>query len=196
MVPGTRVPRRHKTVLLLALVVRGGALVVRVVSSQAPTTDLPQWTVVFVVVGGLFIAVKAIGEWSGGFFALTLLGRKVANAVLWNRMTFPTVPTFAFAPFICGTLCSMNAGNKIRGRGWGAIRKKVVLDPSPSPSMYQVPLDQEQFPICFTLLVVQLYSLTFDILFLSNLRVHSVDISHNPRVNNRDESIVDKTTVD
>jgi hypothetical protein len=62
--------------------------------------------------------------------------------------------------------------------------------------MYQVPLDQEQFPIRFTLLVVQLYPLTFDVLFLGNLRTHSVDISHNSRVNDRDESVVDKTAVD
>jgi hypothetical protein len=143
MVPGTGVPGRHETVPLLALVVRGRTLIVRVTNGQTPMTNLPQWAVVFVVVGGILIAVKAVREWSGGFFTLTFLGGEVANAVLWNCTTFPAVLTFAFAPFVCGTLHGMNAGNEIRGRGWGTSRKKVVLDSSPSPSMYQVPLNQE-----------------------------------------------------
>jgi hypothetical protein len=196
MVPGARVPRWHEAVPLLTLVVRGGALVVRVTSGQTPTTNLPQWAVIFIVVGRLLVTVKAIGEWSGGLFALTFLGRKVANAVLWNCTAFSTVSTFAFAPFICRTLCGVNAGNKVRGRGWGAVCKEVVLDPGPSPSMYQVPLDQEQLPICFTFLVVQLYPLSFDVLLLGNLRTHSVDVSHNPRIDDGDEGIVDETTVD
>jgi hypothetical protein len=143
MIPRTRVPRRHKTVLLLALVVRGGAFIVRVVSGQTPAANLPQWAVILVVVGGLLVAVKAIGEWCGRLLTLTFMSGEVANAFLWNGMAFFAVPAFAFAPFICRTLCGMNAGNKARGRGWGVVRKKVVLDPSPSPSMYQVPLDQE-----------------------------------------------------
>jgi hypothetical protein len=159
-------------------------------------TNLPQWAVVFVVVWGLFVTVKAVGEWSGGSLALTLLSGKVANAVLWNHTTFPTVPTFAFAPFICGALSGMNAGDKVRGRGWGTVCKKVVLDPGPSPSMYQVALDQEQLPIRFTFLVVQLYPLTFDVFLFGNLCAHSVDVSHNPRVDDTDKSVVDKTAVD
>jgi hypothetical protein len=143
VVSRARVPRWHKTVLLSALVVRGGALVVRVISGQTPVTNLPQWAVIFIVVGGLLVAVKAVREWSGRFFALTFLGGKGVDAVLWNSMAFLAVPTFAFAPFICRALCSMNVGNKIRGRGWRVVRKKVVLNPGPSPSMYQVLLDQE-----------------------------------------------------
>jgi hypothetical protein len=143
VVPRARVPRWHKTVPLFALVVRGGAFVVGVISGQTPATNFPQWAVVFVVVGGLLIAVKAVREWSGGFLALTLLSGKVANAVLWDHATFPAVSAFAFAPFICGALCGMNAGNKVRRRRWRAVRKKVVLDPGPSPSMYQVAFDQE-----------------------------------------------------
>jgi hypothetical protein len=195
MIPGAGVPRRHKTVLLLALVVRGGALVVRVISGQTPVTNLPQWAVVFVVVWGLLVTVKTVREWSGGFLALTLMSGEVANVALWNCTTFPTVSTFTFAPFICGTLCGVNAGDKVRGRGWGAIRKKVVLDPGPSPSMYQVAFDQEQLPIRFTFLVVQLYPLSFHVLFLGNLRMQSVDVSHNPRIDNRDEGVVDEATV-
>jgi hypothetical protein len=143
MVSRAGVPGRHEAVPLLALVVRGGALVMRVVSGQTPAANLPQRTVVFVVVGGVFVTVKAVREWSGGFLALTLLSGKVADAVLGNRTTFSTVPTFTFAPFICGTLCSMNAGNEVRRRGRGTVRKEVVLDPGPSPSVYQIALDQE-----------------------------------------------------
>jgi hypothetical protein len=62
--------------------------------------------------------------------------------------------------------------------------------------MYQVALDQEQLPIRFTFLVVQLYPLTLDIFLFGDLRTHSVDVSHNSRVDNRDESIVDKTAID
>jgi hypothetical protein len=196
MVPGARVPRRHEAVPLLTLVVRSGALIVRVVSGQTSAANLPQRAVVLVMVGGLFVTVKAVGKWSGGFLALMLLSGKVANAVLWNRMTFPAVPAFTFAPFICGALGGMNAGNKVRRRGWGAVRKEVVLDPGPSPSVYQVALDQEQLPIRFTFLVIQLYPLTFDVFLFCNLRAHSVDVSYNPRVNDRDESVIDKAAVD
>jgi hypothetical protein len=196
MVSGTRVPRWHEAVPLLALVMRGGALVVRVTSGQAPTTNLPQWAVVFVVVGGLFVAMKAIGEWRGGLGTLTFLSGEVADAFLWDRTTFSAIPAFAFAPFICGTLCSMNAGDKARGRGWGTVRKEMVLNSSPCPSVHQVTFDQEQLPVCFTLLVVQLYPLTLDILLFGDLRAHSVDVSDNPRIDDGDKSVVDKTAVD
>jgi hypothetical protein len=93
------------------------------------------------MVWGFFVTVKAIGDWCGGFFVLMFLDGEGADAVLWNGAAFLTVLTFAFAPFVCGTLCGMDVGNEVRGRGWGVICKKVVLDPSPSPSMYQVPFD-------------------------------------------------------
>jgi hypothetical protein len=62
--------------------------------------------------------------------------------------------------------------------------------------MYQVALDQEQLPIRFTFLVIQLYPLTFDIFLFGDLRAHSVDVSYNPRVDDTDKSVVDKTAVD
>jgi hypothetical protein len=43
---------------------------------------------------------------------------------------------------------------------------------------------------------IQFYPLAFDILFLGDLCTYSVDISHNPRVDDRDEGIVDKMVVD
>jgi hypothetical protein len=62
--------------------------------------------------------------------------------------------------------------------------------------MHQVALDQEQLPIRFTFLVVQLYPLTLDILLFGDLRAHGVDVSYNPRVDDIDKSVVNKTAVD
>jgi hypothetical protein len=95
------------------------------------------------MVGRVFVAMKTVRERGGRLFALTLLSGKVADAVLWDRTTLSAVAALAFTPLVCGTLRGMNAGNKVRGRGWGTVCKKVVLDPSPSPSVYQVALDQE-----------------------------------------------------
>jgi hypothetical protein len=36
----------------------------------------------------------------------------------------------------------------------------------------------------------------FDVFLFGDLRVHSVDVSHNHRVDDRDESIVNETAVD
>jgi hypothetical protein len=62
VIPRAGVPGWHKTVPFLALVVRGGALIMRVISSQTPAANLPQWAVIFVVVWGLFITIKAVRE--------------------------------------------------------------------------------------------------------------------------------------
>jgi hypothetical protein len=65
-----------------ASMVRGGTVVMRMVSSEAPTTDLPQRAVVFVVVGQVFIALKAVREGSGRPRPLALLSRKEAEVSL------------------------------------------------------------------------------------------------------------------
>ena len=57
MVAGAEVPRRNDAPIFNALVMRGGAVVMCVICSQAPTTDFPQGTVTFVVVWGLFVAL-------------------------------------------------------------------------------------------------------------------------------------------
>jgi hypothetical protein len=44
--------------------------------------------------------------------------------------------------------------------------------------------------------VVQLYPLTLDILLLGNLRTHGVDVGNDPRIDDGDESVVDKAAVD
>ena len=57
MVAGAGVPRRNDTPIFNALVMRGGAVVMRVICSQAPTANFPQGTVAFVMVWGLFVAL-------------------------------------------------------------------------------------------------------------------------------------------
>jgi hypothetical protein len=73
------------------------------------------------VVGGLLIAVEVIREWSRGPRTLALLSREVADVRLVDDMTFKAISTFSWGSLISGTLCSMNAGNKTRGRGRGAV---------------------------------------------------------------------------
>jgi hypothetical protein len=45
-------------------------------------------------------------------------------------------------------------------------------------------------------LVIQLYPLTFDVFLFGDLCAHSVDVSDNPRVDDIDKGVVDKTAVD
>jgi hypothetical protein len=52
------------------------------VSSEAPTTDLPQRAVILVVVGQVLIALKAVREGSGRPRLLALLSRKEAEMSL------------------------------------------------------------------------------------------------------------------
>ena len=54
----------------------------RMVNSKAPTANLPQRTIVLIMVRGFFVAVKAVGIGGGGLFALALGARERANATL------------------------------------------------------------------------------------------------------------------
>ena len=67
------VPRRHDAPGEGALVVGSGAIVMGVVSGEAPAANLPKWAVVLVVIGGLLIALEAVGEWGRGAGALALM---------------------------------------------------------------------------------------------------------------------------
>ena len=68
------VPRRNNAPGKGALVMRGGTVVVGVISGEAPAANLSQRAVIFVVVGGLLVALEAVGKWSGGARALALVG--------------------------------------------------------------------------------------------------------------------------
>ena len=68
------------------------------VSSEAPTTDLPQRAIILVVVGRVFIALKAVREGSGRPGPLALLSRKEAEAPLRDCPTFETVTAIFIDP--------------------------------------------------------------------------------------------------
>ena len=67
------VPGGHDTPSKGALVVRSTAVVVGMVGGEAPTANLPQRTVVFVVAEGLLVAFEAVREWGGRARALALV---------------------------------------------------------------------------------------------------------------------------
>ena len=87
----TWVPRGHNAPGEGALVVRGGAIIMRVVSGETPTANLPKWAVVLVMIGGLLVALETVGEWGGGARAFALMSGQVANASLWHSVTLKTV---------------------------------------------------------------------------------------------------------
>ena len=68
-----RVPRRYDAPGEGALVVGGGAVVVGVVSGEAPAANLPKRAVVFVMIGRLLVAFEAVGEWGGRAGTLALV---------------------------------------------------------------------------------------------------------------------------
>ena len=68
------VPRGYDTPGEGTLVMGSGAIVVGVVSGEAPAANLPKWAVVFVMIGRLFVTLEAVGEWGGGARALALVG--------------------------------------------------------------------------------------------------------------------------
>ena len=68
------VPRGHDAPGKGALVVGSGAVVVGVVSGETPAANLPEWAVVFIMIGRLFVAFETIGEWGRGARALALVG--------------------------------------------------------------------------------------------------------------------------
>ena len=74
-----------------ALVVRSGAVVVSMISGEAPTTNLPQGAVIFIVVGGVLVAFEIVGEWGGGARDLALVSGQVVNASLWYSTTLEAV---------------------------------------------------------------------------------------------------------
>ena len=67
------VPRRNDAPGEGALVVRSSAIVVGMVSGEAPAANLPKWAVVFVMIGRLLVALEAVGEWGGRAGALALV---------------------------------------------------------------------------------------------------------------------------
>jgi hypothetical protein len=92
-------PGRDYTFPHDASMVRSGAVIMHMVSSETPATDLPQGTVVLIVVRQVFIAFEAVREGSGRSGLLALLTRKEAKASLRDCLTFETVTSIFINPF-------------------------------------------------------------------------------------------------
>ena len=90
----------------------------------------------------------------------------------------------------------VNARYEVRRRGRGAIPKKVVLQPRPSPSMCEVSLAQELLAVCFALLGIQFKPLSLDILLGGELSTIGMDVSNYPSISESNKGIVDKVAVD
>jgi hypothetical protein len=82
VLPRTGMPGRNYAFPHDASMVRGGTVIMRMVSSEAPTTDLPHRTVILVVVRRVLIALKAVREGSGRPRLFALLSRKEVEAPL------------------------------------------------------------------------------------------------------------------
>jgi hypothetical protein len=78
---------------------RGGAVVIRMISGKTPVTNLPQRAVIFVMIGQVLVTFEAVWKGSGGPGLLTLLTRKEVNALLQNCPTFKAVATIFVDPF-------------------------------------------------------------------------------------------------
>ena len=76
VVSSAGVPRGDKATLLSAGLVRGRALIVRMVDGKTPAANLPQRTIVLIMVRGLFVAVKAVRIRGRGLLAFALGARE------------------------------------------------------------------------------------------------------------------------
>jgi hypothetical protein len=91
-------PERDHAFLHDASMMRGGAVIMRMVSGKAPATNLPQGAVIFIVVRQVLVTLEAV--WEGGRRpgSLALLTREEANVSLQNCPTFKAVTTIFINP--------------------------------------------------------------------------------------------------
>ena len=196
MVSGTRVPGRDKTTFLGAGLVRGGALIVRMVNGKTPAANLPQRTIVLIMVRGLFVAVKAVRIRGRGLFVFALGAREGANATFTDCTALHAISTFSWGPFtLRWTLSCEDAGDEVSGRGRWSSRHEMILNPRSRPTMDQVSFHKDHLAICFTLLRIQFHPLTFDLFLFGNLGSQGVDVSDDTRVNEAHKSVVDEETI-
>ena len=57
VIAGAVVPRRNDAPVFDTLMMGGGAVVMRVICGQTPATNLPQGTVAFIMIWGVFVAL-------------------------------------------------------------------------------------------------------------------------------------------
>jgi hypothetical protein len=77
---------------------RSRAVIMHMVSGKTPSANLPQGTIVFIVIGRVLVTFEAVWEGSGRSGPLTFLTRKVANVSLRNCSTFEAVTTIFIDP--------------------------------------------------------------------------------------------------
>jgi hypothetical protein len=95
----TRMPGGDYTFPHDTSVMRGRAIVMRVVGGEAPAADLPQRAVILVMIGRVLVAFEAIRERSGRPGPLTFLTREETKASLWDCLAFKTVVAVFVDPF-------------------------------------------------------------------------------------------------
>ena len=148
-------PRRNEATLLSAGLVGSGALIVHVVDGETPAANLPQRTVVLIMVRGLFIAVKTIGIGRRGLLMFAFGAREGADVILVDSMALHAVSTFSWSPFtLRWTLGCEDAGNKVSRRGGWSSHHEMVLDSRPCPTMDQVLLYKDYLTVCFSSLCI------------------------------------------
>ena len=98
--------------------------------------NLPQRRVVLVVVGGLFIVVKAVGIRGRGLLTLVFGARERANTTLAYCTTLHAVPTFSWGPLsFRWTLGCKDMRDKVSRRGGWLSCHEMVLDSRPHLTM-------------------------------------------------------------
>ena len=101
-----------------------------------PTQSPCVTTVVLVMVGGLLVAMKAIGIRGRGLFVFALGAREGADATLTDCVALHAVSTFSWGPFtLRWTLGCEDAGDEVSRRGRWSSCHEMILDSRPCPTM-------------------------------------------------------------
>ena len=99
VLPCTRMPGRDHTFLHDTSMMRSGAVIMHVIGGKTPAADLPQGTVILIMVWQVLITFEAIQKGGGGPRLLMLLAREEVNVSLQNCPTLKAVATIFVDPF-------------------------------------------------------------------------------------------------
>jgi hypothetical protein len=92
------VPRGYHALAHDAPMVRSRAVIMHMVSGKTPVANLPQGTIVLVMVGQVLIAFETAWERGRGPRLLMFLTREEAKSSLWNCPTFKAIITIFIDP--------------------------------------------------------------------------------------------------
>jgi len=176
---------RYNTPLQLTSKVKGGTLIVGVLSTHAPAARLPKRAKVFGVIGSQLIALETVGE--DGFL----------------RVVTKSLPKYSmhvgiFAITVGWSLASKDTGNvETRGREDGRWRRrvcsnKVRKEASTDRCMSKVSLHCKEFVLGAIFGISKLHSTPLHILQLSLVCPIPVYVSNYPRVFEVNQGVVDK----